>query len=131
MTTIPPIHISRIRTGIWMLATCCSDPTAADRKNKSFITRWNRIRQSKEVELYGRLHSDMCNVPTDLLPSFWMQIKSTKTKRDFFLMNKDADPKVISKFLDAQLLVKSARSNPANELAHNTTLQAGASQNIT
>jgi len=44
------------------------DPTAADAKNKVFITRWNRIKQSKELQLYGRLHSDICNVPLYLLP---------------------------------------------------------------
>ena len=45
-----------------------SDPTAANKKNKGFITRWNRIKQSKEVQLYGRIHSDICNVPLYLIP---------------------------------------------------------------
>jgi len=34
------------------------DPTAADAKKK-FITRWNRINHTKEVQLYGRIHSDI------------------------------------------------------------------------
>jgi hypothetical protein len=29
------------------------DPTAADAKSKVFITRWNRIKQSKQVQLTG------------------------------------------------------------------------------
>jgi hypothetical protein len=37
------------------------DPTKAESKNTGFIDRWNR--QSKEIELYGRIHSDLCNVP--------------------------------------------------------------------
>jgi hypothetical protein len=78
------------------------------------------------MELYGRLSSDICNVPTHLLPSVRMQIKLTKAKRDFYLMNKDADSKVILKFLDAQLLVNGVRPNHAYLLAHNTTLQARA-----
>ncbi len=43
----------------------------------------------------------------------------------------DADSKVIFKFLDAQLLVKRVRPNPAYLAAHNTALQAGKSQSIT
>jgi hypothetical protein len=35
------------------------NPTAADAKNAGFITRWNKIKQSKEVQLYGQLHIDL------------------------------------------------------------------------
>ena len=31
--------------------------------NKRFILRWNRINASREVPLFGQLHSDICNVP--------------------------------------------------------------------
>ena len=41
-------------------------------------------------------------------------------------MNKDADSKVIFKFLDTQLLVKRVRPKRAYLGAHNTALQAGA-----
>ena len=34
--------------------------------NKGFILRWNMISASREVELFGRLHSDICNVNTGL-----------------------------------------------------------------
>jgi len=40
-------------------------------------------------------------------------------------MNKDADSKVFFKIFDVKLLVNRVRPNPANLLAHNTTLQAG------
>jgi hypothetical protein len=45
------------------------DPTAAydDSTNKGFIARWNRLKQSKEIELYGRIHTDLCNIPQHLL----------------------------------------------------------------
>jgi len=39
------------------------DPTAADAKSKGFITRWSKRKQSKVVQLYGRIDSDICNVP--------------------------------------------------------------------
>jgi hypothetical protein len=102
------------------------DPTATytDETNTGFIARWNRIKQSK-VEMVGRLHSDICNFPTHLLPGVRMQTKLTKARREF-LMTKDADSKVVLKFLDAQLLVKRIIQNPAYLVAHNRTLQAGA-----
>ena len=76
--------------------------------------------------MVGRLHSDICNVPTHLLPGVLVQIKLTKARREFYLMNKDAYSKVVFKLLDAQLLVERVRPNPAYLVAHNTALQAGA-----
>ena len=70
------------------------DPTAADAKNAGFITRWNKIKQSKEVQLYGRLHSDICNVPQYLIPGVRLQIKLTKARSFIYLMNKTADSNV-------------------------------------
>ena len=40
-------------------------------------------------------------------------------------MSKAADSKVVFIFLDAQLIVKRVRPNPAYLIAHNTALQAG------
>ena len=90
------------------------DPTAAvtDATNKGFIRRWDRIKQSREVEMVGRLHTDICNVPTHLLPGVRIQIKLTKAIREFYLMNKDKDSKVVFELLDAHLLVKRVRPPP-------------------
>ena len=90
------------------------DPTAEKTAttNNGFITRWNRIKQSKEVQLYGRLHSDYCNVPLYLVPGVRIQIKLTKARPNFYLMNKTADSKTQFKFLDAQLIVKSVKPHP-------------------
>jgi hypothetical protein len=103
---------SNLANAFWYLddgnmLTC--DPTAADAKNKGFIRRLDRIKQGKEVQLYGRLHCDICNVPQYLLPGVRLQIKLTKAKQSFFLMNKSADSKTYFKFLDAQLLVNRVR----------------------
>jgi hypothetical protein len=46
------------------------DPTVADSTNKGFITRWNRQKQSKVQELYGRLHSYIRNLPIFCYPVF-------------------------------------------------------------
>jgi len=102
------------------------DPTAADAKNKGFITRWKRIKQSKEVQLSGRIHSDICNVPLYLIPGVRMQIKLTKAMPSLYLMNKDAEKKMFFKFLDARLLVNRVRPSPSLLLAHNIALGKGA-----
>jgi hypothetical protein len=40
-----------------------------------------------------RIHTDFCNMPVYLLPGVMLQIKFTKTKSSFYLMNKDAESK--------------------------------------
>jgi hypothetical protein len=55
-----------------------------------------------------------------------MQIKLTKAKPSFYLMNKDAETKTVFKFLDAQLLVNRVRRSPSLLLAHNIALEKGA-----
>ena len=53
-----------------------------------------------------------------------MQIRLTKAKSSFYLMNK-ADSTTVFKFLDAKLLVNRVRPSPSFLLAHNTTLARG------
>ena len=76
--------------------------------------------------MVGRLHTDICNVPTHLLPGVRMQIKLTKAKREIYVRSKDADSKAVFKILDSQILVKRVRRNPAYLIAHNTPLKARA-----
>ena len=59
--------------------------------------------QSKQkVQLFGRLHSDICNVITYLLPGVkLLQIKLTKFKRAFYLMNMKTDSSTILQFFVA------------------------------
>jgi hypothetical protein len=56
--TMRPLRISETRSGIWIMAirSPTTPPTLIDATNKGFIARWNRIKQNKEVEFYGRLH---------------------------------------------------------------------------
>ena len=99
------------------------DPTKAESTNKGFIDRWNRQKQSKVTEMYGRIHVDICNVPKFLLPGIKLQIKFTKAKSSFYLMSTDAESKTTFKFLDAQLLVKRIKPNPKIPLAHEALLK--------
>jgi hypothetical protein len=99
------------------------DSTHSDAKNTGFVERWNLKKQSKEIEMYGRIHSDICNVPKFLLPDIKLHIKFTKAKPSFYLMNHAADSKTVFKFLDAKLFVKRIRPNPRIHLAHEETLK--------
>jgi hypothetical protein len=73
--------------------------------------------------MYGRINSDICNVPKFLLIGIKLQIKFTKAKPSFYLMNSAADSKSTFKFLDAKLFVKRIRANPQIPLAHEETLK--------
>ena len=45
------------------------DPRAEGVKNLGFVTWWKRLKLSQEVQLYGRLHSDICSVTRLLFPA--------------------------------------------------------------
>jgi len=98
---------THLRNTMWILGDgnmVACDPTSVDASNnKVFFTRWSLTKKSQEMELYGRVHTDFCNVPVYLLPGVRLQIKFTKAKTGFYLMNKDAESKTVYQFLDAQL----------------------------
>jgi hypothetical protein len=58
------IH-SHLTNAFWYLdtgdvAACCPTVPA---KNTGVGRRWELCKQSKEIQIYGRLHADLCNVP--------------------------------------------------------------------
>jgi len=116
---------SHLTNAYWYLDegdVLAEDPTSANIKNKGFVKRWERQKQSKVIELYGRLHADICNVPQFLLSGVRMQIRLTKAKDDFYLMNANADSKATFKFLDAELIVRRIRPSPKISYAHTEAL---------
>ena len=79
---------THFRNAMWILDDgnlVARDPTTADSTNKGFMTRWILIKTSKEIELNGRIHTDFCSVPVNLLPTVRLQIKFTKAKSNFYL----------------------------------------------
>ena len=67
-----------------------SDPTAethTSATNDGFIARWSRLSGRRDVQLLGRLHTALCNVPLFLLPRVPLQIKLTKARPNFYVMN--------------------------------------------
>ena len=68
------------------------DPSSDEASNnKWFVTRWSLTKKSQELELYGRVHSNFCNVPVYVLPGVRVQIKFAKVRTGFYLVNKDAE----------------------------------------
>ena len=66
--------------------------------NRDFFTRGDKLIASKELHLFGRLHSDLFNVPLVLLPRVTLQIRLTKARPPFYMMSKEADPKTTFNF---------------------------------
>jgi len=97
----PATHLSN---AYWYLDTGDMQPVDSSAENvtamsnKGFIRLWNRISARSEVELFGRLHSDICNAPLFLLPGVRLQIRLTKVRPSFYLMNKSVDSKTVFKF---------------------------------
>jgi len=53
-----------------------------------------RDEKSQTIDMYGRIHSDICNVAHYLLNGLKIQIKLTKAKQAFFLLSNKANAKV-------------------------------------
>ena len=63
--------------------------------NRGFIILWNRLRTRREVQLFGRLHSDIYIVPPYLLPDVRLQIRLTKAQPKFYLVNNSFNLKTV------------------------------------
>lgn len=96
-----------------------------DASNLGWKERFQRSKKSKEIVLIGKLHGDLFNVSKLLLPGVKMQIRLTKSKREFYLMSEKDDSKAIFKFLDAALYVRKVKACPTIMLAHVKTLEKG------
>ena len=101
------------------------DLTAAEPTNTGFVFQGKKIKQSKGVQLIGRLHSDICNLVPYLLPGVKLQLKLTKGKRPFYLMCTKDDSSNKFEFLDAYLIDNRIRLNPGYLMAHDPTLAKG------
>jgi len=78
-----------------MIGGDCTKP--AETTNGGFIDRWRKMKESQTIEMYGRIHSDICNFPLYLLPGFKIQIKLTKDRPAFYFVSNKADAKPLSK----------------------------------
>ena len=107
LTYCPDAANSYLTNAFWYIDegdVLAGDPTSTSIKNKGFVKRWEWQKESKITELYGRLQADICNV-SQFLSGVRLQIKLTKAKDDFYLMNSNPDTKGTFKFLGAELVV--------------------------
>jgi hypothetical protein len=82
--------------------------------NRGYQTRWKLTNNTAEIEMCGRVHGDLFNVPRLLLPGVQLQIKFTKSKSDIYVMSAKAD---------ATLHVKHVKPSPTIQLAHAKALE--------
>ena len=75
--------------------------------------------------MYGRLHADICNVPTHIISGVKMQITLTKAKPAFYFLSNKEDSKGYFKILEALLYVKRIRPSASVITGHNETLLNG------
>jgi hypothetical protein len=108
------------------MLTCDPTDTSAATANKGWARRWTLQKQSSVTEMIGRLHADICNVQTFIVPGVTVNVRLTKGRREFYLMAKDADSKVTFKILDAPLFVRHIAANDSILYAHNKILEEGA-----
>jgi len=73
----------------------------------------------------GRLHADICNVPTHIINVVKMEIKLTKAKPAFYLLSNKEDSKAYFKVLQLLLYVKRIRPSAHVLTAHNEILLEG------
>jgi len=96
----------------------------AELSNTGFCARWNHVKKSRGVQMYGRLHADIRNVPQILITGVKMQIKLTKAKPEFYLLGSKGNGKIYFKILEALLYVKRIRPSASILTAHNEALFA-------
>ena len=79
--------------------------------------------QSKELELFGKLHADIFKVSTLLIPGIQIQVKLDRTKREFYLLSTGSDAKAVFKFTDAGLYMRHVKPNPSILISHMQALK--------
>lgn len=105
---------------LWMLDEGDVD-TLDKNKNKGFNARYQRLKNSKSVELYGRVHSDMFNQHRLLLNSVDLRIVFSVEKPEFYVLEK-ATGKSFIRIESATLYMNHIQINPNVLLANEMTL---------
>ena len=97
-----------------------STPPKAIPHNRGFLERQSYVSESKQFELFSRLHVDAFNTDRLLLNLVDIKIKLTKQKSAFCLLGND---KLRIKFLQAVLYVRKVLINPDVVAAHQKLME--------
>ena len=120
---------SHLRMAFWELyggnfkAGDCSKP--AEFSNAGFCARWNHTKNSQGVQMYCRIHADICSVTLLLNSGVKNQIKLTKAKSSFYLLTTKENGKVYFKIQEALLYAKRIKPCPSVLTGHTVTRLAG------
>jgi hypothetical protein len=100
------------------------NPLAADAadKNSGLVKRTEFISLSKEVDMIGRIHTDIFFQPRYMLNEVNTRIKLTRSKDSFCLMAHGADAFKV-KITSATMMVRKVKISPNVYLAHAKTLE--------
>lgn len=91
--------------------------------NEGIVERRTMMKNSKILELYGKLHCDMLNQPLLLLNNVDFRIKLQLNRPEFFIVSNAKDDSSTLKILDATLYMKSCSINPKVLLSHQMMLE--------
>jgi hypothetical protein len=99
-----------------------SDPQPDRRRHEPRVQFFWKPTNSAEIEMYGRVHGDLFNVPRLLLPSVQLHIMFTKSK-DVYIPSPKSENGASFKFRNATLHVRNVKPSPNIQLAHAKALE--------
>lgn len=92
-------------------------------ENLEIYERRKLMKNSKVLELYGRIHGDMINQPLLLINNVDFRLKLQMHRPEFFILYENEENEPILKVLDATLYMKSCTINPKILLSHQMLLE--------
>jgi hypothetical protein len=100
-----------------------NDPSAAD-ANKGLVKRSTFTAGGKEVDLVGRLHTDIFFQSRYMLNEVNTRIKLARSKDSFCLMTSEAEQYRV-KIVSASMRIRKVKINPSVYMAHTKALENG------
>ena len=113
---------THLTSGLWADDTAGKMDTAGD-DNEGFKARRLLTKDSKDVELYGPIHSDLFNCDKHLVTGIELMIKLQIASQHFHLMGTENAVGVFT-LSDAVLFVRKVKIAPSTLLAHHKVLNS-------
>ena len=88
--------------------------------NKGFLTRRRKARESRTIEMMGRIHTDIFFQERYMLNEVGVKVRLTRSKDTFCLIG---DDQRTVKILSAKMFVRKARLSPSVMLGHAKALE--------
>ncbi|KAK3911548.1 hypothetical protein KUF71_004456 [Frankliniella fusca] len=106
---------------MWHEDTAGHDDSLDSNQNLGLAWRRSRTKLSREFEMMGPLHLDICNTDRLLLNNCTLRVKLTRSRDAFALMSTKGTEKI--KLLDVKLYVRRVNISPSVLLAHAQALE--------